>query len=404
MQQKLRLFSNSFFHDVFIITLYYLSGVSSSRLSGLLFVFCLCFSAVTLGQEETVIEDYSDYKRGFQFKALVVGRYVVSMEEDINTSGLHFSDPEANVVTNSFEMQYVRMQTNFNINDKISASLLVNLAEFKSDPTSKVLENAFVKYAHNTYLNIQLGQFRPYFGIEDLHPFQLNNSYKWSEQYTLFGRNGWQSFQVGAAVFGSLEEKHVPLYYYLTVYNGNNRNQPADNDSSKNYTLRLEYNIIPELSIGINGGMARYDKQQGSAYGADARLRYNLTDKWDFDMNVEYKRGTNFEDYRSTTIEDPDLGDFNMYGVYALSRLRYSLNKPRIRALEFSFRHEYLDSNTLIKQNSRYSYIPMASIIFSGIYAAKFSIVGVINHFDRNIPDTTNYDNNQFIAQFQVAF
>lgn len=377
--------------------------------SGALHLYFACILilggiSLTNAQADNPIDDYSEYKRGFQFKALVVGRYVVSLDDDINTAGMHFSDPEVNVVTNSFEMQYVRMQTNFNINDKISASILVNLAEFKNDPTSKVLENAFVKYAHNPYLNIQLGQFRPYFGIEDLHPFQLNNSYTWSNQYTLFGSNGWQSFQIGAAVYGSLMEKNIPFYYYLTIYNGNNRNQPWDNDNSKNYTLRLEYNVIPQLSLGINGGLARLDGQQGNAYGADARLRYDLTDAWDFDMNVEYKSGTNFNDYRSTTLENPALGDFRMHGIYALSRLRYKINKPRIRALEFSFRHEYLDSNTLIMDNSRYAYIPMASIIFSGVYAAKFSLVGVINHFDRNIPDTRTYDNNQIIAQFQVAF
>lgn len=46
--------------------------------------------------------------------------------------------------------------------------MMLNFAEFNSSNlTGKVLEQAFVRYSHNKHLKIQLGQFRPYFGIED---------------------------------------------------------------------------------------------------------------------------------------------------------------------------------------------------------------------------------------------
>ncbi len=193
-------------------------------------------------QNDSLIQDYSYYERKFNLNALVVGRYAVSLDENIDHSGQHYLGKNEALARNSFEMQYVRLSTSFFINDKISTSILVNLAEFKSAQVSgKVLENAYVSYRHNSYFTIMMGQFRPFFGLEDLYPFQLDNSYAWSNQYLLFGRNGRQSFQVGAAVFGSLKSSNIPVSYYLTVYNGNNRNQMGDKDGSKNLTFRLEY-------------------------------------------------------------------------------------------------------------------------------------------------------------------
>ena len=41
--------------------------------------------------------------------------------------------------------------------------ILVNFADFKSDPKNKVLEIAALKWTPSTYFNVQVGQFRPYF-------------------------------------------------------------------------------------------------------------------------------------------------------------------------------------------------------------------------------------------------
>ncbi len=61
--------------------------------------------------------------------------------------------------------------------------MMLNFAEFNSSNlTGKVLEQAFVRYSHNKHLKIQLGQFRPYFGIEDEIPSEFIKSvdfFKW---------------------------------------------------------------------------------------------------------------------------------------------------------------------------------------------------------------------------------
>jgi hypothetical protein len=42
------------------------------------------------------------------------------------------------------------------------------------------------------------------------------------------------------------------LRYYYTFYNGNGKNQLQDNDNSKNHSLRLEYDVLPKLQLGVN--------------------------------------------------------------------------------------------------------------------------------------------------------
>ncbi|WP_176132734.1 porin [Salegentibacter holothuriorum] len=353
------------------------------------------------GQNDSLIDDYSYYKRKFKLNALVVGRYTTSLNKDVDFMGQHYTGED--FVSNSFEMQYARLSTTFFINDRISTSILVNLADFKKENVrGKVLENAFVTYYHNSYLKLRAGQFRPFFGLEDLHPFQLDNSYAWSRQYSLFGRNGWQSFQIGAAAFGSL--KSNIFSYYLTVYNGNNKNIMGDNDSSKNLTLRLEYMPIPVLQIGLNGGRASYKGQKANAYGIDAQLQQPLGNRFDLDINAEFKKGTNFEAFRMTEEPLAKLDNYMMEGFYFLYRLRYRLDAPRLRALELSLRHEYLDKNTSFEDDEIVTYVPMLSLVFAGTYDAKLSLVGVINDYKLNIPNTTQYDSSKMLIQFQVAY
>ncbi len=354
-------------------------------------------------QNDSLIDDYSYYKRDFKLNALVVGRYTTSLNRNIDYLGQHYIDEDEGLVSNSFEMQYARLSTTFFINDRISTSILVNLADFKKEQVSgKVLENAFVTYYHNSFLKLRIGQFRPFFGLEDLHPFQLDNSYAWSRQYSLFGRNGWQSFQIGAAAFGSLESKI--LSYYLTVYNGNNKNIIGDNDSSKNLTLRFEYMPVSVLKIGLNGGKARYKGKSANAYGIDGQLKQPLGNRFDLDVNAEYKKGTNFEAFRNSEEPLPNLNNYRMEGFYFLYRLRYQLHAPRLRALELSFRQEYLDRNTSIENDEIMTYVPMLSLVFAGAYDAKLSLVGVINDYKRNLPDTPQYDSSKMLIQFQVAY
>jgi len=50
------------------------------------------------------------------------------------------------------------------------------------------------------------------------------------------------------------------------------------------------------------------------------------------------------------------------------------------------------------------TYVPMLSLVFAGTYDAKLSLVGVINDYKLNIPNTTQYDSSKMLIQFQVAY
>ncbi|MFC6861239.1 porin [Zunongwangia atlantica] len=355
----------------------------------------------------------SDFQKRMELKALVVGRYAASFDENIDFEGNHFSkdlENDQEIVNNSFQMEYVRFATSFYINDRISTSILLNLANFNNESVSrKVLENAFVQYKANPYFTIRLGQFRPYFGLEDLHPFQLNNSYRWSNQYFLFGQNAWQSFQIGAAVYGELSKKNIPLKYYFTVYNGNNRNQSQDNDNNKNYSLRFEVLPLDILQIGINGAITNKHHQNANAYGADLKITYPISKTWEIDAHMEYKRGTNFTAYNEALAtgiltNNLKLNDFYMEGIYNLLRAKKYLNLPYLKALEFSIRQEYLDTNSQVNGDILRSHIPMISLVLAGDYDAKLSLVGVFYDYQTNIENTSQYDSTRALIQFQVAF
>jgi hypothetical protein len=240
--------------------------------------------------------------------------------------------------------------------------------------------------------------------LEDVFAFQLENSYDWSNQYNLFGKSNWQSFQLGAALSGTLKEEKIPLNYYFTIYNGNGKNQTSDNNKQKNYALRFEYFVTPSLRLAANGATSRLGKETGTSYGADLQLEQVLSPLFKLNVDAEYKRGTNFSEFYASALEAPSLDDFEMQGFYFVPMLRYNFNKPRVRAFEASFRYEILDPNIKQSNTSYQTFTPMLSVIGSGDYQGKISLVGVFNRYKYNIPDTSHYDSNLFIIQIQVHF
>ena len=95
----------------------------------------------------------------FKFKGLFQARYVVSAKEDVDVGGLHHADHSA--VSNSFALKYMRAQVQARVSQRTEVVALVNLADFKNDPKTRVLENAYLKYTFSPKAAITVGQFRP---------------------------------------------------------------------------------------------------------------------------------------------------------------------------------------------------------------------------------------------------
>ncbi len=347
--------------------------------------------------------NYSAFKRSLSISGLMQLRYTYSLSDNIDVNGKNY---EGTGITNSFSLRRIRVQTRANINDHFDANILMNLAEFSADPKNKVLENAFVRYHHSKAFNIQFGQFRPFFGPEDMLPADIIKSLDYSNQYNLFGASGWQSFQLGAAVYGDFNSNgKLPLHYYAGVDNGNNRNQPADNDNRKHYYGRLEADLAKDFRIGFNGGTGTARNKTGNAWGADITATLPLSNRLKFELMSEYKEGANFAEYiAASDAERLDLYQYKNRGFYVFPNFRYECRHPRLRSVEFSSRYEYLQENYRINDNLRQTVTPMISLEFADDYYARLEVGCIIDMYKHNIPLSTQYTHNTGVVQLQVRF
>ncbi|WCT14808.1 porin [Mucilaginibacter jinjuensis] len=355
--------------------------------------------------KDTVITNYSAYKRSIGFAGLLQTRYVASLTDNVDVNGKNFNDASTNKITNTFLLKRVRLQVKGTVNDHFSANLMVNFAEFSSDPSNKVLENAFVKYTLSKHFNVQAGQFRPFFGIEDALPVDIIRTLDYSNQYYAFGASGWQSFQVGVSVFGDVN-KTGSVRYYAGVYNGNNRNQATDNDNEKNLYARIETSISKNLIIGINGatGSQGGGGGLGNAWGGDIVATHKFDSDWKLTISGEYKNGTNLSLYNTYTANPPGLSQVRMQGFYFFPVLRYSYNLPRVRAIEFSSRYEYFNDNYKLTGDPRQTIIPNITLIFADDMYAALQLGVAIDMYKNDVPLTTNYSHNLAYLQLQIRF
>ncbi|OIV43973.1 porin [Flavobacterium johnsoniae] len=340
----------------------------------------------------------------FQFKGLLQARYLESFGDNVDVLGVHHSTGE--VTQSSFDIKRMRVGLNTKLSEATEVVILVNLADFKSDPKGKVLENAYGKYTFNRYLALTGGQFRPAFGIEELVPVDIIKSFDFSNQYYEFGKNGWTSFQIGASASGSVDIGKIPVSYAVSVLNGNGRNQEMDNDNGKQYATRLVFGLskLHKIDLGLNGGIGKRSNQKVFAVGVDVTSDFKLTDKFTFDLQIEYKQGTNQNLYFALPPEGrtANIDDYQMRGIYFLPNLRYLVDYKKLTSLELSCRFESFDNNFKTSPNLRRTYTPMISLEFGKAYTGRIEMGFEIDRYDKNIPDTSYYNDDLFLIQLQL--
>lgn len=342
-------------------------------------------------------------KSKINFSGMLQTQFNYSLDKDIDITGKHHTGTEL-FSHNSFSVKRARIQVNAAISDRINAVMLVNFGDFTGNPQNKVLENAYIKYSVNDYVNFQFGQFRPQFGQEDNYPVDFVRSIDYSNQYYLFGANSWQSFQIGASYFGEIKNISIPVKYYIGVFNGNNRNQLTDNDDGKIVPARLVFGLGKNTLFGASAGVGRNMGQKIWVYGADIDYKKQLNEKWNVEFVSEYKQGINSVAYFAQTDPVIPISSYGMRGIYVQPNMGYSFKNTRLKNLEFAFRYEYLDSDFKLEGNSRQSYIPMVSASFAEAYAIRVQLGFLMDRYERNIPNTTQYDTNRIILQAQARF
>lgn len=374
-------------------------------------LFCLLlFSLSMSGQVKDSIqikqeEDNLKYPQ-LQIKGLFQARYLVGMSKDVDVNGLHHEDGSG--TDNNFMVKYMRVQVRAQISKRTEVVVLANLADFKNDPKSRVLENAYLKYTFNPKLAITVGQFRPWFGIEETYPIDIIKSLDWSNQYTEFGKLGWTSFQIGMSATGQLELGEIPFQYAVSLVNGNGKNQVNDNDNGKQYSTRLVFGLAKKynFNVGLNAGTGEVFGKKVYALGVDLSSLVNFNSKWSLDMQLEAKQATNHVLYNSIDPEqrpaNPD--NYLIRGAYFLPNLRYEVNHRNLSAFELSCRYEYLDTNFRINSNPRQTITPMFGLEFLKNYGARIQLGVQFDRYKKQIANTSQYNNNLFIVQVQSRF
>ncbi|MFD2554996.1 porin [Sphingobacterium tabacisoli] len=339
----------------------------------------------------------------FKFKGLFQARYVVSTNEDVDVGGQHHEDRSG--TSNSFALKYMRAQVQAKISQRTEVVALVNLADFKNDPKTRVLENAYLKYTFSPKAAITVGQFRPWFGIEETIPADIIKSLDWSNQYSEFGKLGWTSFQIGASIGGTLHLGKMPFQYAVSVVNGNGKNQVSDSDNGKQYMTRLVFGLSKKygVNIGVNGGVGEVIKKNVYAWGADVVGNIPFSAKWNLDLQLEGKQATNHALYKTIPEEDraSDINSYLVRGVYFLPNLRYQIRHKNLGSIEASCRYEYLDRSFSRDSNPRQTLTPMLGLEFLKDYGARIQIGMQMDRYKHQVANTTTYNGNLFIVQVQ---
>ena len=356
---------------------------------------------LTTNTVKVIEEPKSEFPK-FKIGGVFQARYLDSYKKDVDVEGLHHSTGE--YVRNTYEIKRMRVSMNANLTENLSVVTLVNLADFKSDPKTRVLENAYAQYSVSKYVKYQVGQFRPAFGMEDSYPVDIVKSIDFSNSYYLMGSNGWQSFQIGAAISGSVDLENVPFHYAVSMTNGNGKNK-IDNNNGKHYAGRFYFDLNKKrkFKLGFSTGFGDENKKSIYALGLEATYEIRITEKLSLDFQAEAMQATNQFLYFNTAAANRlgNISDYVLKGIYVIPNLHFQIGRKHLQAIDLSIRYEYLDANSKLDSNPRQTLVPMFSIEFLKNYAARLQIGAQIDNYKKNIPNTKTYNANLVFVQFQ---
>lgn len=353
-------------------------------------------------QGEGVLKAKENFKPEENLGFLFIGGYAFGIDDKTSGKGTYIPVNEK-LASSNFYLKYARIKGTFKISPKVQANLLLNLADFKNKEISKkILEIASVTYKHSKELNMRIGQFRPYFGIENTYGVTKHKSYGWGENYKLLGKSNWQSFQIGASVYGDLSEQNVPLKYYLNVYNGNGKNSEIDNDSNKTFSSRLTLTAIPNVEIGANYATTNYKGENVKAIAFDFLTKHKLINKLKLNTEFSYAYGNNLRDVTKAKVTGKNIDNYKFVGWFFTPQLIYDVNSKDIKSLEFSCRYESIYDNLEINKNLFTGISPMISLNLSN--NLKTSLVGVFNRYDKNNIAEEKVDTSYMMIQLKFDY
>jgi hypothetical protein len=215
--------------------------------------------------------------------------------------------------TNRMDVRRARLDFTGNISSSVDYRLLL---EFTNTP--KILD-ANIRWKINPYLNLQAGQFKFPFSLENQYSPQKLETIDYSSVITYLG--GWEDVSgissnardVGIQLTGGFikREGYNIISYGVGLFNGSGINV-TDNNQSKDFSGILSINPIKPLTIAVS----HYNGSTGPQGATHQRVRTGGGIKYDnakLIVRSEYIQGT------STAIDATgNPVNLNSDGFYAL--------------------------------------------------------------------------------------
>lgn len=145
------------------------------------------------------------------YSGLFMTRYGQSFSQHVDPNETYTSYDKP---IGSFSTKHLFLSAGTKLTPQLTMAVMVDLADMQKTPESrKVLDVATIEYNFNTHVHVIAGEFKPFIFEEDIIPTKDLRTFDFSHGYYLGSSMGWESFQPGAVVLGSIDNKNTFRYY-----------------------------------------------------------------------------------------------------------------------------------------------------------------------------------------------
>jgi len=164
---------------------------------------------------------------------------------------------------NEFQVRRAKLQHKNSITQNV-----IGVAEIDCGQGELTVKDAGIECRVLSCLNFFLGQHKMPFSREELRPASKLLVVDRGEVNEAFSDHGYLGRDIGVTVEGDVGSKKYPAHYALGVFNGSGAAIPGDLDGDKQFTERITFGPVGDLSVGLNS------TQRSDPITHDARNAY----------------------------------------------------------------------------------------------------------------------------------
>ncbi len=339
----------------------------------------------------------TEFKPSIKFKGLVHSRFEYSLTDSVDVSNKFSENP----VQANFRMRRIELRADYQVSEKLSGVIRLQLPELKGSSVGKVIELAYGEYKMSNAFKVRFGQFKTPFELDELTSHEDLRMIDRGPTSTMFVNNSYSSYQPGLMILGELLKDKTPLNYYFGVFNGSNRAVNNDVNTGKNIAGRIEFSPVKGIRLGVNGQIAPQGNDvTGNAGGADLSIIRDLSDKLNLIVEGEFVQGSNLTNFALDTL-GTDISEFNMSGYFGQALFRIKLDQPWCKTFEIGGKYENTDPMTDIDDNAFNTITGTIGFIFLPDNNARLQFNIVHTEWEKEVPGAL-INSNMFVTQLQI--